>query len=179
MKRTIDFGKIDYLGNGRRTCPCGVKIELREKGGEEIFTLDPDTRERRYTGERTETYKELSICGFIKNHIGTDWYSGGQNLDTIAEHVKTPLFREIYRFWKLYHLNGLHAGTEEQEAAIEEWKAQGNKYDYRAACEHLKSVGLYEVDYNGNRYRYGTGWLHREIPEADLARIKEIIATGR
>ena len=86
---------------------------------------------------------------------------------------------EIYRFWKLYHLNGMHAGTEEQEAAIEAWKAQGNRYEYGKACEHLKSIGLYEVEYNGKPYRYGHGWLHREIPEADLARIQEIITNGQ
>ena len=179
MKRTINFGKIDYQGTGRKACPVEVEIELRLKGGESTFTIDPVTRERKYTGETTEKYLELSICGAIKNHLGTKWLCGGQCLDTIAEHVHSPLFKEIYRFWKLYHLNGMHAGTEEQEAAIEAWKAQGNKYEYRKACEHLKSIGLYEVEYNGKPYRYGHAWLHREIPEADLARIQEIITNGQ
>ena len=178
MKRTIDFGKIDYLGNGRRSCPVTVNVELRERGGDALFTIDPKTKERHYTGERTPVFLELSISGEIWNHKKTDIYCGGQCLDDISHYIHTPLFKEIYRFWKLYHLNGMHAGTEEQEIAIEAWEAQGNKYEYRAACEHLKSLGLYEVNYNGGTYRYGSGWLHREIPAQDLTRIREIIASA-
>lgn len=178
MKRTIDFGKIAFYGKARIN-RVTVDLELREKGGEAIFTIDPATKERNYTGEHTPKYLELSICGDIWNKTNTDIFCGGQCLDTIAEFVKTPLFKEIYRFWKLYHLNGMHAGTPEQEAAIEAWEAQGNRYDYTKACEHLKSVGLYEVELNGKPYRYGSAWLHQDIPEADLARIKEIIETGK
>ena len=73
--------------------------------------------------------------------------------------------------WQRNHLNDMHAGTERQEEAIKEWEKQGNRYDYTAACEYLKSVGLYD----DNGYEYGHGWLYRNISDEDLKRIKELI----
>lgn len=114
MKKTIDFGKIDYEGRGRENCPVTVEIELRKRGGEKTFTINPATKERIYTGSETPIYYELSICGNIWNPRKTDIYCGGQCLDTIAEYIKTPLFQEIYKYWKLYHLNGMHPECEHQ-----------------------------------------------------------------
>ena len=145
MNRIIDLGKVDYWGIGRKTCPVDVEIELRtsDKG------------------------KELAICGTIWNPRKTDCYSAGQNLDTIAELIHTDEFNEIYRFWKLYHLNGMHAGTEKQEEALKNCPSK----DYAEQCEYLESIDLL-ID---NGYRYGTSWLFREIPADDLKRIEEII----
>ena len=86
---------------------------------------------------------------------------------------------------KKYHLNGMNAGTPEQEAAIEEWKQAGNRYDYTAACEYLKECGLYEVNftgktvgrvYNNEPYKYGHGWVIEELPPEVITRITEIIS---
>ena len=53
-------------------------------------------------------------------------------------------FQKLYNWWKLYHLNDLHAGTPEQEQALASVGLLGvNKYTQ--ACEYLKSVWLYEV----------------------------------
>ena len=102
---------------------------------------------------------------------------------TIAKYVKNPLFRELHSLWKNYHLNGMHVGTPEQERAIDEWKTKGNKYEYNAVCEHLKSINLYEVNYSGlsvgkrynnEKYRYGSGWIIQELPENVKNRIIEI-----
>lgn len=153
MKKTFNFGKIDFYGNGRKTNLVTVTVELRN----------------------TDKGAELSACGDIWNNLKTDVVCGGQCLDEIKEYIKSPLFLEIYNFWKLYHLNGMHAGTKEQEKAIEEWKSKGNKYNYTAVCEYLKSIDLYEVEHNGELYKYGHGWLFEEIPESDLQRIKELI----
>lgn len=184
MKKTISFGKIDFDGSGRKNCLVTVEIEVRQRGGEKTFTINPTTKEKIPTGKTTPIYNELSICGNIWNPRHTDVYSGGQCLDTIAEYINTPLFNELYNYWKLYHLNGMHAGTPEQEKAIEEWEAQGNKYEYTAVCEYLKSINLYEVNYTGasvgryynnEPYKYGYGWLIQELPADVLKRIIEII----
>ena len=150
----ISFGKIDYNHTGRRNHLVTVDLELRD----------------------TKHGPEFSCRGTIWNTRKTDCVCGGQCLDTIAEYVKAPLFREILRFWKLYHLNSMHAGTPEQEAAIKIWEDQGNRYEYKAVCEMLKDLGLYEVEHEGKPYKYGHGWLYQPIPEADLQRIREIIA---
>lgn len=166
MRKTIEFGEIDYLGNGRENCPVGVEIELRE----------------------TNKGIELSVRGE---------YCRGQCLDEIAQYVHTPLFKEIYGYWKKYHLNGMHAGTPEQEKALRDAEAAGvdfsdesyKKYSwkspredrgaaysrYEKQCNYLKSVGLYEVDYEGSPYKYGHSWLYQPIPEDVLLRIVEIM----
>ena len=165
-KATINFGKINYTGTGKRY-PADVTIELLRRGEDE---------------QRTPEYVELSICGEIWNHLHTDIVCGGQCLDEMNKYLhNNATFAKIYRIWKRYHLNGMHAGTPEQEEAIEKWKASGNKYDYSAACEYLKSINLYEVPftgktfskvYNGEMYKYGHGWIVEELP-GDVLRLVE------
>lgn len=188
MKKTFTFGKINYYGT-RKDNLVTIDVELRNRGGEDTFTRDPKTGEKTYAG-KTPIYTELSICGDIWNRLGTDILCGGQCLDEIKKFRKQlkdkELFDELYSLWKNYHLNGMHAGTPEQEQAIEEWKAEGNRYDYTAACEMLKEKGLYEVNYTGlsagrrwnnEPYRYGHGWLIREIPGDVLLRVEHLLNT--
>ena len=179
-KKTFDFGKIDYMDKGRKDCAVEVTVELRECGGEPVFDRNGDP-----TGEHCNTYIEFAASGRIWNRLHTSIYNSGQNLDEIAEHVETPLFCEIYEFWKKYHLNGMNAGTPEQKTAVDEWKAAGNRYSYDAACEMLKARGLYEVPLTANLvgtrkadglpYKYGQGWVIAEIPENDLEKIKSLL----
>jgi hypothetical protein len=153
MERTYSFGKIDYNGTGRKNNLVTVEVELKQ----------------------TDKGEEFTACGNIWNHIKSDIYSGGQNLDEIAKYIKAPLFKKIYRWWKLYHLNGMNAGTIEQDAIIDAWQAEGNKYDYTAACEVLKAAGMYEVEVDGKPYKYGHSWLFRAIPAEDLNDIKTLL----
>lgn len=148
MKRTISFGKIAYYGN-RKENEVEIKIELRLN---------------------KENKPVLSICGNIWNRIHSDILAGGQCLDTIAKYKKTPLFKEIYVFWQKYHLNDMHPGTEKQEKALEDANMLDN-YDYTKCCKYLKSINLFD----DSGYKYGHGFIYREIPENDLNRIKEII----
>ena len=154
MKRNISFGKIDYLGIGQKTCEVTISIELKEK-------------------ERGQ--KVLSVSGDIWNHIKSDIYSCGQNLDTIKEFRgqlnKPKLFDKVYCLWKLYHLNDSHAGPQKQEQAVKEWELKGNKYDYTKACEYLQSIDLF----SDNGYKYGHAWIYESIPEKDLREIEQII----
>lgn len=156
LKHTFKFGKVAYTGN-RKTCPAEVTLELREE----------------------DKGLELSICGAIWNHLHTDIYSGGQNLDEMKKYLAhNKTFMRLYRLWENWHLNGMHSGTAKQEAAVNEWRKHvGGSYDYTAACEYLKGIGLY-VDsladnerlatetFKANRkhYEYGHGWIHRDIP---------------
>ena len=188
MKKTFEFGKIAYTNSNRKANAVTITMELRKRGGEETFTIDRATGERTITG-RTPAYVELSICGDIWNTRRTDCVCGGQCLDTIAEYrdqLNDPdLFDQLFDLWRKYHLNGMHAGTPEQEQAIETWMAQGNKYDYAAACELLKDLDLYEVNYTGisvgkrynnEPYKYGHGWIVNELPGSVLLRVEHMLS---
>ncbi len=37
MKKTFNFGKIDYMDRGRKDCAVDVTIWLEEKGGEKVL----------------------------------------------------------------------------------------------------------------------------------------------
>jgi hypothetical protein len=150
MKKVIELGKVDFNGRGRKVNMVTIEVELKKS----VF----------------------SVCGNIWNGNKTDVFCGGQCLDTIKEYIHTPAFSEIHRLWKLYHLNDLNAGTIAQAEAVDQWQAKGNKYDYVKVCEYLKSIGLYEVDFGGKPYRYGSGWIFYAIPENDLQKIKKILA---
>lgn len=129
--------------------------------------------------------KYFSATAHIWDSHKDDHLIGGQCLDTINDNCPdikaNPIWQKIYRLWKLYHLNDMHAGTIEQEEALDKWRAISEENTiqtikgYDRACEYLKSIGLYEVEYNGRPYRYGTGWLKRDIPEEDLKQIEELL----
>ena len=98
----------------------------------------------------------------------------GQCLDRAQKelNIKNPVMTEIVRLWKLYHLNDMKAGDKEQEKAIKEY-TKNNSYDYEKVCEYLESKNL--LVHNG--YRYGSAWLKEEIPQKDIEKIKELLAS--
>ena len=159
--RKIFLGYTDYEFPGKKVNSVGCEISLKDG-------------------------KYFSAMAWIIDSRGKDHLCGGQCLDTINDNCPdikaNPIWQKIYRLWKLYHLNDLHAGTVEQEEALNKWRASNSSRDnidggtsYDKDCEYLKSIGLYEVDYNGKPYRYGTAWLKRDIPEEDLNQIKELL----
>ena len=153
-KRTLNFGKVDFYGTGRRVNLVTIDIELRD----------------------TEKGVELSICGAVWNARKTDWITGGQCRETLNCLLHgNPLFDEIYKIWGRYHLNGMHAGTEAQDYYLNGYfAATGEKWEYNRVVEILKAADLY-ID---NGYRYGSAWLYRPLPENVLTRINEIIERG-
>ena len=161
MKKIFEFGKVDYNGSGRKINLVEVEVELEERGSDYCF----------------------SVMGNIWNTRKTDTLCGGQCLDEIKvfeNQLRDPkLFNVLWDLWKRFHLNNLHAGTVEQEAEVEKFfEVTEQEYDYSKACEHLKQVGLFEVEYNGKPYKYGYSWITFPIPENDLGLIKSLIEEG-
>ena len=160
MHKTIHFGEIDYNRTGRRIN--AVSVEIRLDDG------------------------RLSICGTIWNSRHTDCLCGGQCLDEIFKYLhENALFREIYGYWKNWHLNDMRAGTRKQENAIREYR-KTNPYKtsdtYGENCEYLKSIGLLTDNLADDEefsvregYKYGSGWVTWRIPEDVIRRIEEII----
>lgn len=137
-----------------------------------------NTVEIELTLRQTRRGLEFSAVGAVWNQNMTDWTTGGQIIDSILKLARKSNFsksalavlEEINDLWKKHHLNSSHAGTEEQEKALE-----GFKGDYEACCNRLKELGLYEVQHEGKPYKYGHGWIYRAIPEEDLARIWNLL----
>lgn len=174
MKRVLDFGKIDYYGNGRNSNILKVELELKDVEIPQhngTITRNPDAA----------TIKEFSASATVWNMHQI--VMGGQCINTVLEQFSDRLeelgllkeYQTIADLWKKYHLNAMHAGTPEQEAALKDFPEK----DYTKRCDYLKERGLYEVILpDGESYKYGHGWLAEEIPEEDLAKIEQIIEHG-
>lgn len=95
MKREFDFGYIDYENRGGAKNRVTVEMEYKEK----------------------EEKKCFSVSAMVWNVRRSDCICGGQCLDTIAPYMENPIFSEILRLWKAYHLNDMHPECEHQHAA--------------------------------------------------------------
>jgi len=105
----------------------------------------------------------FSMSGDYKN-------SGGQCFDSVKPSNKYQ--KQLLNFWKKHHLNDMHAGTKTQEEALKKLK---DFESYEQSTEYLKQIGLYEVTLrNGNTYKYGHGWLYRELPKDVKTHLKGI-----
>ena len=157
MRKVFKFGKIAWNGS-RKINAVEIEVEWKENNhGKMVF----------------------SVCGDVWNSTHTDCVCCGQCLDHILPYLRfNKKFKEIYRLWELYHLNDMNAGTREQKAALDEAKEKGilkkNGWNYDAECEYLKSIGLYEVEYDGKPYKYGHGWIYYDIPQEDINKIEEL-----
>lgn len=166
IKHTFHLGKIAYRNPNRKINPVRVYLEMRD----------------------TDCGPELAITADISNATDTRLICGGQILHILKGYLNdNTTFLRLYRLWKGYHLNGMHAGTARQTAAVAEWRAAtGCAYDYTAACRHLKSIGLYfdtlapneriqgrELT-DGENYMYGEGWIYTALPEEVKAEIYDL-----
>lgn len=160
FKAKKNLGKAAYIGT-RRSNLVQLELELRNKeSARDWETLEP-----------VENVIELSICGSIWNHIGSDIYSGGQNIAECVGFFPTKENRRIRQIWREYHLNDMNAGTKAQTEFLDTVKKEtGWKYDYSVACNMLKIAGLYE----DRGYKYGHGWLYRPIPVEVIEEIKSL-----
>lgn len=144
MKKIFDFGKICYEGKAKNN---RVTVEIRFENG--CFLA----------------------WGNIYDSSGSDYLCTGQCLDIIAEYIHTPTFKKMYQLWKLYHA---HAGTPEQENAIITKFDDVSVANFEEQVDYLKSIGLYEVEYEGKPYRYGSSWLKWGIPTKDIKEIESL-----
>ena len=96
MKRTFDFGCIDFEKRGKAKNRITVEMEYKQNKDKKVF----------------------SVSANVWNTRHSDIVCGGQCLDTIAPYMNNnPVFSEILRLWELYHLNDMHPECEHQHAA--------------------------------------------------------------
>jgi hypothetical protein len=118
-----------------------------------------------------ETLEEKRMYVFAASaHAPKHW---GQCLDYIHDNIERyimpkemkELYSRIYAVWCEYHLNDLQSGTKKQTELLTK---ELHRIDhYTEACEYLESIGMLE----DRGYKYGHGWLCREIPAEIVAEI--------
>ena len=152
LKKEFKFNKVAYTSSRKVNLPVV-----------EMVLIDADTDE-----------PKLSISCELWNATHTDVVMYGQCLDELAkfdELNSDPTFKELYRLWKLYHLNDMcPASRSQKDALIAEFGVIPN---YDKACEYLKSIDLYEDE---NYYVYGSSWVYHKIPNNELNLIKSLLS---
>lgn len=117
----------------------------------------------------------FTASGYIYNGRVCDrnMMCGGQCIEELKELFNGNTTVDIiYQMWKKHHLNNMHPGTEKQEEALTNGGYTAWANNYTECCDYLKSIGLYE----DNGYKFGCGWLKREIPEKDLEIIRGLLS---
>lgn len=187
MRQIIELGKVDYNGSGRKNCLVTLEVELEKTIPNVAPYLDTDLR----SVKDTEIFT-LSISGNVWNPRKTDLYEFGQNVEVIRGFF--PKNKDVQRLcdlWDRWHLNGMKAGTTEQNKALEDVDHTGITDWYGYDCEHLEDIGLLYVPIpedvrasfsykakNGElptHYKYGSAWLTERIPDDVIQEIQEII----
>jgi len=167
MRRTFDFGKIDYTAIGRKINRVTLEVELQEV---------------------EDKHLKFSVCGNVWNSLNTDTIISGQILDDpflVGSLVDNAKFSLIRKLWKKYHLNTMKLGTPEQMEAINDLRNTDNVDWFNKACEILEEEGLLEVPaevanpYRANPsdepFKFGHEWLRWSIPEPDLKVIQTLL----
>ena len=155
FEKTLHFPTVCVgvgKGQGFKTVKVNISLETQ-------LCRDWETLEEK----RMYVFSAMARC---KGH-------GGQCLDHIHEEVeqyimpdeKKSLYNRIYNIWNEYHLNDLQSGTKKQTAALT--KELHRADHYKEACKYLESIGLFE----DKGYKYGHGWLCKEIPAEIVAEI--------
>src|SRR5574342_52973 len=173
---TLELGKVDASGRGRKTNRATLDVELRTRASCSPH-LDIDLTP-------CEVYTELSICGSVWNAAGTDVSIGGQCREEFGAHFKNnQAVTRLCEIWARWHNNGLNSGTREQRAYLED--VREGRADYDADCKLLEKANLLTVtggpeipNAHGaavrRNYKYGTAWLCEPLPadvEAEVVRL--------
>ena len=130
----------------------------------------------------------LKPARFVVNVMFEEFYAGWPGgwcslvvLDKIGWELKYSkdfnheLFNELMEIAKKYDSNNLHAGTRKQDECLKQfYPGFYGDYDFNTACKVLEEHNLL-ID---RGFKYGSKWLFREIPDADLARISDLIVLG-
>ncbi len=133
------------------------------------FSIEKVTKPGKDTnGDDVAVRYDISLAGDLRSSSGA-WEGGGQVGDYLygAEPYKGTRTdpTQLAELWEKNHLNSMHAGTTEQEA----WVARREEELGRKMTtdERLKDV---PAD-SQTGYKYGSGWLYKDVPADDIADI--------
>ena len=101
-KTTLELGKVDGYGNGRRSCAATITVELRQR-------VYPSNTQDANPKNSAKLGIELAVTGNIYNQRRTDIIQGGQCNRTLrallSKSQKTETVKKVLDIWDKYHLN--------------------------------------------------------------------------
>jgi len=181
QKWTLDLGKVDANGRGRKSNRVTLEVELRRKVNTVAPYLDIDLNP-------CKEYTELSICGNVWNAAGSDISSGGQNHEEIEKlFPDNAAVQRLVEIWERYHLGSMNSGTRRQRDFLKDArvKAVYPQSQYDLDCKTLEKANLLWVTNMPvtpitdttppyRNYKYGEAWLVEALPaevEAEVVRL--------
>lgn len=154
MRKTMELGKVDYNGSGRKNCMATLEWELTDTGN---FSMSAD----------------------IWNPRHTDIYCGGQCVDEVVAYFpNNAKVQRMAEIWRLYHLNDMKAGCIHQRLAG--WDKVRIPFDELPNShanrdkDGIMAIWIYKTEHPKGLlaepcpecgYKYGTSWLKEAIPQ--------------
>lgn len=115
------------------------------------------------------------INGYPEFSISGDYANGFGQCDGHIK-PKNETQSKLLSMWHEHHLNGMTAGTPEQEQLIlkglETKELKTSSYD--DVVSFLKKHKKYSVFYKKKKYQYGTGWIRHDLPLDIIAQINNV-----
>lgn len=125
-------------------------------------------------------YTELVVCG-VGRRRRLDWCFGQIWSRIRGAFPADPHLNRLAQIWERWHLNGMRAGTHEQNEFLRKNPIPRSLDYYSDACRALRQNDLLEVKVPpiekwvpDGIYRYGRYWLVEELPndfESDLVKL--------
>ena len=134
-----------------------VTVQIKSARGGETLSI------RGVVGPMSNGHAK-GACGQIQDYLTNGW--------TITDYAKgwsPESVERLQEIWNQHHLNDLTAGSPAQEACLAK---RPDLKTYEERCEYLTSQNLNpdpdfsHPDKNGERYRYGSEWLHTDLPDS-------------
>ncbi len=101
----------------------------------------------------------------------------------IAGDLSKEQIDKLHSIWESWHLNDMTAGSPAQEKFLKENPVNTHTVShYQAAVIALKAAGLSpdpECIVDDKPYKYGTSWLHVEVPADVIAWLENLPASSR
>lgn len=135
-----------------------VTVQIKSARGGETLSI------RGVVGPMSNGHAK-GACGQIQDYLTNGW--------TITDYAKgwsPEAVERLQEIWNQHHLNDLTAGSPAQEACLAK---RPDLKTYEERCEYLTSQNLnpdpdfsHPDDKEGMRYKYGSAWLHTDLPDS-------------
>lgn len=182
-RRCFNFGKVDANHHGRKINEVVVEVEYRarENDGKMVFSSSGEVWNSKRTdiimgGQCLDSLKKYIPNNILlntivhlweRNHLN-DMHAGTREqekcLKDFASEKETIRNELRNNAWNKAKIEFKYS-----ENYFKEWQNwNSSKWDsYTVDCELLKRHGMYEVEKDGEPYKYGHGWIYYEIDDYD------------